>query len=104
VRPILPVVQGRPVQVSIATTPAYALPPIGLCAAREDKALTAQEVERLKALCPAHLRVDLKLSDANYAGRLERAVSDSNQLGAPLHIAPILNDNAREQLKGLRAA
>jgi len=104
VRPILPVVQGRPVQVSIATTPAYALPPIGFCATREDKSLTAKEIERLKALRPAHLRVDLKLSDANHAGRLERAVSDSHQLGAPLHIAPILNDNAREQLKGLRAA
>jgi len=65
---------------------------------------TTQETERLKALRPAHLRVDLKLSDANYAVRLERAVSDSNQLAAPLHIAAILNDNAAEQLKGLRAA
>jgi hypothetical protein len=102
-RPILPVVQGRPVQISIATTPAYALPPIGFCVARDSEPLTAKQIERLKILRPAHLRVDLKLPDASDSRLLERAVNESRQLGAPLHMAATVNDNAPEELKGLRA-
>jgi hypothetical protein len=101
-RPILPVVQGRPVQISIATTPAYGVPPIGFCVARESEPLTAKQVERLKALRPAHLRVDLRLSDARHAEQLERAVTKARQLGAPLQIAVTVNDSAREQLNDLR--
>ncbi|MCI0746364.1 MAG: hypothetical protein L0Y58_13260 [Verrucomicrobia subdivision 3 bacterium] len=103
VRPILPVVQGRPAQISIATTPAFPLPPIGFCLARDAEPLTGKEVARLKALRPAHLRTELKLSDPRYAAILERAVVESKQVGAPLHVAIILNDAAVQQLNELRA-
>ena len=87
VRPILPVNVGRPPQLSIATTPVFPLPPIGLCAASHQRPLSAREIERLKALRLAHLRVDLKLSDASYPTVLERVADEAAQIGAGLHLA-----------------
>lgn len=87
VRPILPVNVGRPPQLSIATTPVFPLPPIGLCAASHQRPLSAREIERLKALRLAHLRVDLKLSDASYPAVLERVADEAAQIGAGLHLA-----------------
>jgi D-apionolactonase len=103
VKPVLPVVQGRPPQVSIATTPVFPLPPIGFCVARDAEPLTATEIARLKLLRPAHLRVDVRLSDPAYVARLERAAAESRQLGAPLHLAATVTDSANDQLKELRA-
>ena len=103
VKPVLPVVQGRPAQISIATTPVFPLPPIGFCVPRDADALTDNEVQRLKLLRPAHLRVDLRLSDSGYVKILERAVSDARQVGTPLHVAATVTDAADEQLKELRA-
>jgi hypothetical protein len=103
VKPVLPVVQGRPAQISIATTPVFPLPPIGFCVARDAEPLSPREVERLKLLRPAHLRVDLRLSDPDYTQTLRRAAKESAQLGTPLHIAAIVTDNAGEQLRLLRA-
>jgi len=102
VKPVLPVVQGRPAQVSIATTPVFPLPPIGFCVARDAEPFTAREVERLKMLRPAHLRVDLRLSDARYVQTLERAVKESADIGAPLQLAAIVTDDAQGQLQRLR--
>ncbi len=87
VRPILPVNVGRPPQLSIATTPVFPLPPIGLCAASHQRPLSAREIERLKALRLAHLRVDLNLSDASYPAVLERVADEAAQIGAGLHLA-----------------
>ncbi len=86
-RPILPVNLGRPPQLSIATTPVFPLPPLGLCAASHGRPLTATEIQRLKALRLAHLRVDLNLADAAFASVLEQAWVEAQQLGASLHLA-----------------
>lgn len=87
VRPILPVNVGRPPQLSIATTPVFPLPPIGLCAARHQRPLSLREIERLKALRLAHLRLDLNLGDAGYPAVLERVAKEAAQIGAGLHLA-----------------
>ena len=104
VKPVLPVVQGRPPQISIVTTRVLPLPPIGFCVGRASSELpTPSEITRLKALRPTHLRVDLRLSDDAYAKTLERATNESRQIGAPLHIALTVDDSAGSQLKDLRA-
>lgn len=87
VRPILPVNVGRSPQLSIATTPVFSLPPIGLCAASHQRPLSAREIERLKVLRLAHLRVDLNLSDTGYPALLERVANEATQIGAGLHLA-----------------
>ena len=87
VRPILPVNIGRPPQLSIATTPVVALPPLGLCVASHRRPLNGLETERIRALKPGHLRVDLRLDDPVHPRILEQAASEANALGCGLHVA-----------------
>ncbi len=101
VRPILPVNVGRSPQLSIATTPAFALPPLGLCCASHRGALSEQQIARLKALRLAHFRVDLYLSDPTHPARLEQAVHESAAVGAGLHIAIVLSDRHAAALSAL---
>ncbi len=89
-RPVLPVVQGRGPQISIATTDAIALPPLGLC-------LTGAIDSRLKALRLNHLRVDLDLQK-NFASALEHV----NGFG--LHVAITLSREPATELRRLREA
>jgi hypothetical protein len=98
IRPILPVVQGRPPQFSIPTTPVLPLPPIGQCVASHGQPLTALEIARLRLLRPSHLRVDLKLSSAKYPAALQQAAAEAAQLGTGLHIALIISERADEEL------
>jgi len=101
VRSILPVNIGRPPQLSIATTPVVALPPLGLCVASHGRPLNAREVERLKALKLSHLRVDLRLGDPSWPAKLEQAALEAEAIGAGLHLALVLGVNADKHLAGL---
>src|SRR6185369_13210686 len=101
VRPVLPVVQGRPPQFSIPTTPVLPLPPIGHCVASHGQPLTALEIARLRLLRPSHLRVDLKLSSAEYPAALQQAAAEVAQLGTGLHVALIISERADEELRRL---
>lgn len=101
VRPILPVNVGRSPQLSIATTPAFALPPLGLCCASHGVALSDRQVARLKALRLAHIRVDLRLSDPAHPVHLEQAVREAAAIGAGLHIAIVVSDRHGAALSAL---
>lgn len=93
VRPILPINLGRPTQLSIATTPVFALPPLGLCVASHRRPLAPGEVERLKVLKLSHLRLDLRLADPEYPQRLEQASAEARVLGCGLHVALTLGEH-----------
>lgn len=126
VRTVLPVLLGRPPQISISTTPVVQLPPIGFCLERaafagmDDKgafspltplrgegeeavgqSLKVKQIERLRWLRPGHLRVDLRLSDATYPAILQGAISQSGALNTSLHVALIVSDNAERELREL---
>lgn len=98
VRPILPVNLGRPPQLSIATTPVFALPPIGLCVASHRRPLGEREIQRLKALKPSHLRVDVRLGNHEYPQQLEQAHAEATALGCGLHVALTLGANTDQEL------
>jgi hypothetical protein len=100
-RTVLPIVQGRVPQLSIATTPVFPLPPIGLGCQSEGRPLTPREIERLKALRLSHLRVDLKISSAGWREALHLAVDEAAQLNVGLHVAFTLSDNAQGELQAL---
>jgi D-apionolactonase len=102
-RKILPVVQGRTPQFSIATSTVVAKPPIGLAMASHGQALSAREIERLKKLRLSHLRVDLRLSDPSFRETLRQATQASQQLGASLHVALFLTASAEVELNHLLA-
>lgn len=101
VRPVLPVLQGRPPQISISTTPVLALPPIGLCVSSLRQPLTPREVDRLKLLRPSHLRVDLKLSSPEFPILLQEAAAQAALLNTGLHVGLILSDGTEAQLRTL---
>jgi hypothetical protein len=100
-RKVLPVLQGRAPQFSISTTPVLPKPALGLKIASHGQALSAKEVERLKRLRLAHLRLDLKLSDPHYRDVLRQGSQEASQLGVSLQIALFLTDNADKELTGL---
>ncbi|HZQ06487.1 MAG TPA: hypothetical protein VFD70_07890 [Anaerolineae bacterium] len=80
------------------------LPDIGVCVASHGEPLTAKELERLKRLKLAHLRVDLALDAADWRATLSTATAQSNELGVPLEIALPLTDSPLDSLQELRVA
>lgn len=101
-RKILPVLQGRAPQLSIATTPVLPKPALGLRLAAHGRPLTPREVERLRSLRLAHLQVDLNLARPEWPTRLHQAAHEAAQIGAALHLALWLSDLAGTELDALR--
>lgn len=102
-RRILPVLQGRGAQFSIATTPVLPIPPLGLGMATHGQPLAAREIQRLKKLGLSHLKVDLKFEESNWATRLNLATQESHALGVGLHVALHLTGQAAAELQDLRS-
>jgi hypothetical protein len=101
VRTILPINIGRPPQLSVATTPVFPLPPLGLCVASHRRPLSSRETARLKELRLSHLRVDLNLEDPGYPAVLEQATREAQAIGAGLHIGLLLWDHCDRELPKL---
>ncbi|MCW5982314.1 MAG: hypothetical protein KIT09_29780 [Bryobacteraceae bacterium] len=80
---------------------AAVLPVIGLGIAAESPEPTAREQARLRTLRPAHLRVDLRLTDQGYLELLRRAAREAAALGSALEAAVFVTDAAEEELQGL---
>jgi hypothetical protein len=80
-----------------------ALPEIGLGVASHGQALGEEEIARLKALRPAHLRVDLLPTDAGCRASLARAVAEATSLGAGLEVAIHLAGDGAKDLAAIAA-
>ncbi|MDX2140179.1 MAG: hypothetical protein SF123_18975 [Chloroflexota bacterium] len=63
------------------------LPLLGIESASHDEPLSTSQLERLKALHLAHLRVTIDMAMANNAPRLQRADAEATTLDVPLEIA-----------------
>ena len=89
--------------VDIAVDPGLAapLPALGLGMASHGQPLSERELERLRALRLAHLRVDLDPSDPVYPETLGRAAREASAVGAGLEIALHLSDAAETELAAL---
>jgi len=95
---------SKPVVFAAAGIPPSRLPRIGLGMASHDQPLTAKEITRLRALNPAHLRVDLTPSESQYEARFRRAAGEARALKVPLEVALFLSDAAEGELKAFRAS
>jgi D-apionolactonase len=91
-------------ELSILDDVERSLPDIGFGAASHGTPLSEIEATRLRELRPAHLRVDLDLSAAEWRNRLRLAAQDALAIGAKLHLAVFLSDAAEEELSALAAA
>ncbi len=78
------------------------LPAIGFSLNSDDASLTAREVERLRALRPDHLRVDVHLHEV-YAARLEAALAICQSLECRLEVALFLTGEMEDKLTRLAA-
>ncbi|MBM3823890.1 MAG: hypothetical protein FJ404_13570 [Verrucomicrobia bacterium] len=63
------------------------LPAIGLGMASHGQPLLADEVNQLRILRPAHLRVDLRPWEASWRQQLDRAAAEAGPLAAKLEVA-----------------
>jgi D-apionolactonase len=80
------------------------LPLLGLGMASHERPLSANEIERLRALNLDHLRVDLVLADEGYPRRLEQAAGEAAALGVGLETAVMISrQQADEELRDLRS-
>ncbi len=71
-------------RVSVTLRPVGTLPPIGLGVASHGEALAAEEIERLRRLRPAHVRVTLDLAGTEWEASLRRAAEEGAALDAAL--------------------
>jgi len=79
----------------------HPLPAIGLCCSSLNLPLTHCALDRLRALGPAHLRVELdSFSPVGFA-RLHCALEEANQVGVPLEIALFLSNDPEPELNAL---
>ncbi len=84
--------------------PAVDLPRLGLGVASHGQPLHEREIERLRALHLAHLRVDVRLSEPDWEVRLQQAALEARALGAQLETAIFLSDDAENELERLGQA
>ncbi|HEY8601711.1 MAG TPA: hypothetical protein VIL85_25010 [Thermomicrobiales bacterium] len=96
---------GGPLLVTVGAEAVGTLPPLGLGLASHGQPLAEREVARLRSLCLAHLRVDLRLAAADWHERLERATAEATALGVGLEVALFLApDGVTSELDALAEA
>jgi hypothetical protein len=80
---------------------AVPLPRIGLGVASHGQPLSERELERLRGLHLAHLRVDLNLASEDYRALLRQASQQARALGVSLEVALMLSNAAADELARL---
>jgi hypothetical protein len=89
----------RPIEIQIDAATRGTSPAIGIGATPER--LSPKQRDRLKTLRPAHLRVDLRLSDPTARQALELAAEQSAAIGTKLECALYCSHDAAAELKSL---
>jgi len=102
--PLSPVPSALPLAASVGAAPLGSLPLLGVQVASGGERLGAREVERLRALSLAHLRVELQPAEAGWQARLEQATAEARSLGVPLEVAAVLGEAPDAELPALRRA
>ena len=91
-----------PLNFAVGRSVSHPLPRVGLGAASHGEPLSPREIERLKALEFAHLRVDLDSSRPEHPTRLRQAAADARNLDVPLEVAVFVSDAAASELAALK--
>lgn len=92
-------VQQGPIRIEAAGE-GRRLPAIGLGWSRT----SVEELERLKLLQPAHLRIDLPLQNRSFVDTLRRASIDARAIESSLEIAIFLSASRKRELEDLAMA
>lgn len=89
------------ITVTLGEASGTRLPPLGLGMASHGGDLSPREAGLLRALRPAHLRVDLHLGGQGAAIELERAIRAATALNTGLELALFVSDDAAAELAAL---
>ena len=92
---------SQPIQIRLAHGGPSRVPEIGLGMASHGESLSNVEAQRLLRLGVSHLRVDLRLADAQWPNRLRAAARDGMDLGAALELALHLPGTGPGDLSGV---
>lgn len=84
--------------ITMANRPATPLIAVGLAHANHDQPLKPEEIARLRALHPGHLRVELHPAVPGHLDRLRRAAQEATDLQAPLEVALSLSVSPESDL------
>lgn len=79
------------------------MPEIGTCISSRTQNLRVQEIDLLKALPLKHLRVEIKMSQADFREQMEKASHESQLLGWPLFLVLYLSENHLEEYYTFRS-
>ena len=90
------------VEVSVDVARATPLPRLGVALDDHRRPLDPAAAALLRALRPAHLRVELPLHDVALATRLHVAAESARALGVPWEAALVVTDDAEVELRRLR--
>ena len=88
------------VTLDVGSQASGALPQIGFSLGELTGPLSPREVELLKALSPAHLRVDVRLS-SDYEPKLRQAAAVARELNCRLEMALYVGPDAQRELSAL---
>jgi D-apionolactonase len=95
---------GPAAELVIGDGTAARVPDVGIANADESPVPSRETAELLARLAPAHLRVDLHLSDGGWAGRLDRAWRQAEALNWALELAVFVPGTGPAELDQLAAA
>src|SRR5215203_4903737 len=79
--------QPEVIDLQFPSLPTCRLPRLGLGSASDGQPLSDTEIQTLRSLRLAHVRVDVRLADAGAVDNLRRATRDAARLGARLELA-----------------
>jgi len=91
------------VDVSFGAKSSHTLPALGVCAAGHGERLSDEAIQRLKNAQLDHVRIDLKLGQVPVMAALSLGARQAADLGAKLLIGLHLNEDAAQELHGLRS-
>lgn len=89
-RPVVIHSQPEVIDLQFPSAPTCRLPALGLGSASDGLPLSESEINTLHPLRLAHIRLDVRLADANATEKLRRAVRDAVKLDARLELALFL--------------
>jgi hypothetical protein len=96
-------VTGAPRVIRLQQGGGVTIPRLGLGSASHGEPLRGVEIERLRSLGLAHLRIDVDLDSPRWADTLQRAAADAIALGTALEIAVTASAGGASRLEDLAA-
>ncbi len=99
--PVRSVTEPARTVLELSSTPISTVPPIGLGQPDLAPEITADQLDRLRALNPAHLSVELRMAEAGWQEEFARGAQAARLLGTPMELVLRLPDEPTDVMEAL---